>query len=132
MEMFIPLQKETIPPRVSVLNTIKTVGYHCYNPKQITLKPFTVNFIDMNCQINFSNPHQILKLESIPNQKPFKILNPFIFPTPDQEKTLLPIPIVTDWIIRLPKNTLLCFMHFVSVADALIFLEHGKYQFIIL
>jgi hypothetical protein len=124
MKFFTPLTDETKTPQPKVINTIKTIGFPCYNPQSLLLKPFIINFVDMNCHIHFHH-HQLLKLEPIPNQSAFKILNPYIFPDPHQEKTLLRIPIITDWPIRLPKNTLLCFMHFISVADAVLLLNHG-------
>jgi hypothetical protein len=128
MEFFTPLTKESKLPQPKILNTIKTIGYPCYTPQSLQLNPYIINFINMNYCIHFPHQQQILKLETVPNQ-PFQILNPYFFPDPLQEKNILRIPIVTEWSIQLPKNTLLCFMHFISIADAVTFLNHGKNYF---
>jgi hypothetical protein len=125
MNFFTSLNNETKPPQPKIIKNIKTIGFPCYNPKTLLLKPFIVNFVDMNCLIHFHH-HQMLKLEPIPNQSSFHIVNPYIFPKPEQEKNPLCIPIITSWPIKLPKNTLLCFMHFISISDAATFLKHGK------
>lgn len=127
MNFFTPLTKDTKIPQPKI-NTIKTIAFPCYNPRSQLLNPSIINFIDMNCHVNFLH-HPILLLTPVPGQTSFNILTPFIFLQPQQEKTILHIPIVTQCSIRLPKNALLCYMRFISVSEAVFFINHGEFFF---
>jgi hypothetical protein len=126
MKFFTPLDDETKPPLPKILCNISTIAFPCYTPKSILLNPLIVNFVDINCLINFHH-YPILKLSPVLKQTSFNIATPYIFPKPNPENNILSIPVITQSAIRLPKHSLLCYMQFISVADAVTFINHGKY-----
>ena len=126
MEYFIPNEKmgpQPIP-QPTILNHLPIIGYECLSPEEITLIPNTVNFIDTGFIINCPNAH-ILKLEEVSNLIPFKLLNKYIFPNQNQTNKLI-IPIITNHFTTLRKNTLLCFLRFISITDVVSLKHHGK------
>ncbi len=64
-------------PQAMLLNNYPLIGYKCFNPTETNLLPNTVNLIDTRFTIP---PGYVIRLESVSNSCPYKLLNHYIFP----------------------------------------------------
>jgi hypothetical protein len=99
-----------------VLNQLPVIGYECLNPTETALLPHEINLIDTGLTIQFPNAH-VLKIEiySALFSSP-KVVNKYIFPHQNKDNKLI-IPLITNVFTVLPKNSLLCFLRFIPIAD---------------
>jgi len=127
MQYFIPADNMGSPPipRTTVLNQLPVIGYECLNPTETALLPHKINLIDTGLTIQFPNAH-VLKIEiySALFSSP-RVVNKYIFPHQNKDNKLI-IPLITNVFTVLPKNSLLCFLRFIPIADVVTLKHQSK------
>jgi hypothetical protein len=110
-------------PQAMLLNNYPLIGYKCFNPTETNLLPNTVNLIDTRFTIP---PGYVIRLESVSNSCPYKLLNHYIFPNQTKNNNLIIPLITTKPFITLPKNISLCYLRIISITDVASLKHFGK------